>query len=543
MNNGKLCGLVVLLCVICPILVGYVWPVGTTDEKGWEAGDPINISSDVINSDITVFAPYNDPFNNNMNVFDTVMFANDPVTTTSTPGPAWNVSYSSAYYQSVTTDSDGFYEISDISTWQNWASLGAKAVILAKSADWDEIDIDDNGSVADLIVFYPETQRMFFRVIGGHEFIAFNDSWKLTFSSPNMGVQTLTIPYIVYTMGSYVDLNDGFIFPFSADWFNGYENKAANIILSTTDPTSTVDLTFIDVNIYNRHDIKASVRVSYGDISLNVYDNSTLIYSEVLGDNSVYDKVLLTIDYDSKTVSLSGLRGMSSYIGDYSAAIRSTITCNLDNSILFRSINLLNYNQDAVVWYVADTVSGVSSTPGSQDYYLNMRDYDPTGALQINLRSVQIHSDRFDIVVNSTTYNGTIEGNMLTIETDGEDLKVPINNLLIGLIDNKVYLNGYLIADPGSFISSAQLRFYDDWLMSVYLYHMEEIDITGYTWMPGSFGLDIMGFCSVGLITSFGSALGLGLYGRRSGVRLGLVVMTALFCAAAYLIFMMGGGI
>jgi len=272
---------------------------------------------------------------------------------------------------------------------------------------------------------------------------------------------------------------------------------------------------------------------------LNVYENSSFIYSDILGNSSVYDKVLLTYDYDNKSLSLSGLRGMDSFIGDYSAAIRQTITCDLDNPVIFRSI-LINGGVNSNSWYVADTVSGVSSTPGSHNYYLNMRDYDPTGALQINLRSVQIHSDRFDIVVNSTTYNGTIVGNQLTIETDGDDLTVPINNLLVGLIENKVYLNGYLIADPGSFISSAQLRFYDDWLMSVYLYHMEEIDITGYTWMPGSFGLDVMGFCSVGLITSFGSALGLGLYGRRSGVRLGLVVMTALFCAAAYLIFMMG---
>lgn len=542
MNDGKLCGLVVLLCVICPILVGFVWPVGTTTEQGWETGDPINISNDVINSEISVFTRYNDPFNNNMNVFDTSMYANEPVSVTSSPGPAWNVSLPDVHFESVTTDSDGFYVIPDVSTWKDWASYGAKSVVLA-GAGWEEIDIDDHqGQVADLIVFYPETERMFFRTDNGHEFIAFNDSWKLTFSASTSGVQTLNIPYIIYTMNDYVDLSAGFEMPWSADWFNGYENKAANIILSTTDSSSRADLTFIDEKIYNTNNIKASVRVSSGDISLYVYDNSTLIYSEYLGSNSVYDKVLLSIDYDSKTVSLSGLRGMASFIGDYQGAIRETITCNLDNPILFRSIQIYEDTGD-VIWYVADTVSGVSSTPGSHDYFLNLRDYSATGSLQINLRSVQIHSDDIAIIVNSTAYVGTIEGNTLTIRTDDGYLTVPLNNLIIGLIDNKVYLNGNPISDLGTFVSSATIRFYGDWLMSVYLYHMEPVSVEGYTWLAGGFGLDVMGFCSVGLITSVGSALGLGLYGRRSGMRIGLVTMTALFCAAAYLIFMMNGGI
>lgn len=543
MNDGKLCGLVVLLCVICPILVGFVWPVGTTTEQGWETGDPINISNDVINSDISVFTRYNDPFNNNMNVFSDTTYANEPVTTTTNPGPVWDVGNPSFNVQTVTTDALGFYTISDISTWKNWASLQAKSVVFAKTSGWDEIDLY-GGWIADIVVYYPESDQLFFRVDGSDEFRPFDVDREITFSASTSSVHTENLYYLIYETSSlYANLADGFEVPLNASWFNGYQNKAANIIFSTNN-NSRVDLIFFDYDQVHSpiYDIKVSIRVSSGSISMNVYENNVLIYSEILGNNSVYDKVLLNYDYDKKAVSLSGLKGMTSYIGDYQGAIRETITCNLDNPIIFYSFNIQQYSGYSV-WYVADTVSGVSSTPGSHDYFLNLRDYSATGSLQINLRSVQIHSDDIAIIVNSTAYVGTIEGNTLTIRTDDGYLTVPLNNLIIGLIDNKVYLNGNPISDLGTFVSSATIRFYGDWLMSVYLYHMEPVSVEGYTWLAGGFGLDVMGFCSVGLITSVGSALGLGLYGRRSGMRIGLVTMTALFCAAAYLIFMMNGGI
>lgn len=545
MNDGKLCGLVVLLCVICPILVGYAWPVSTTTETAYETGDPINITNDLINSDISVFTAYNDPYNNNMNVFDdNSRFANRSNHLTNSPGPVPNLNVPYLGFESITTDSLGFYTIPDISTFKNWTSANAKAVIFYLISGWDEIDINDGGSVADMVLFYPETQMMYFRELGGHQFKEFNDSWQIIYSASSSGVQSLDIPYYIYSAYDYVDVSAGFQVPSNGDWLNGYQNKAANIIFSTDDNNSRVDLTFIDSDTLHppTYDIKASIRVSSGSISMNVYENNILIYSDVLGTNSVYEKVLLNYDYDKKAISLSGLKGLTSYIGDYQGAVRETITCNLDNPIIFNSFNIQEVTSD-VNWYVADTVSGVSSMPGSHDFYLKLRDYSATGSIQVNLRSVQIHSDNIALVVNSTTYLGTIEGNTLTINSDSGYLTFPVNNLLVGLIDNKIYFNGILVSDPGSFISTATIRFYGDWLLSVYLYHMEPINVEGYAWLPGGFGLDITGFCSVGLITSFGSALGLGLYGRRSGMRIGLVTLTALFCAAAYLIFMMNGGI
>lgn len=536
MNDGKLCGLVVLLCVICPILVGYAWPVGTDTGIAYETGDPANITADSINTKIPVFVPYNDPFNNNQNVFEDFLYSNTPEMVTGNPGPIWSNLNPEPHTQSVTTDAYGFYTINDVATWENW---GTAISVIFPLLDWDEIDMDDGGNVADLVIYYPKTDKMFFRSINSDYFLPV-ESHKITFSGPANSVED--VGYVLYfDEGYYADLSYGMQVPwYTSDWFNGYENKGANILFSTVNNSQQIDLVLLDQTEY--HDTHIQIRVDSGTIKMRVYDNSTLYYSEELGSNSVYDKVLLTIDYDSATIALSGLRGLTSYIGDYNAAIRQTIKAEWENPIIFRSFTIDRYSGSDAVWYVADTLSGVAETDGSHNYYMDLRQYTASGSCQLNIRSVVQHGDRINFVINGVSHYGTIEKGILSVTGSTGLIEVPINNLLIGLIANSFYINGQELAQYSS-ITEAKIYFYDDWKMSLYYYPVTEVTVKTFTWLPGGFGLDIMGFCSVGLITSVGSALGLGLYGRRSGMRIGLVTMTALFCAAAYLIFMMNGGI
>lgn len=539
MNDGKLCGLVVLLCVICPILVGYAWPVGADNDIAYETGDPSDITADSINAKLPVYVPYNDPYNNNQNVFDDFFYSNEPVAITLNEGPIW-VSTPELRGQTVTTDSYGFYTINNVSTWQNWGS--AVSVIFPLDI-WDEIDIDDGGSVAEMVVYYPATDKMFFKHLGSEEFQPV-ESHKLIFSGSSNA--TVNLQFIVYYQeGYYADLTEGMKVPwYTSSWFNGYLNKGANILFSTIDNNSQIDLFVIDPDQLSppTHDTHIRISVSSGVIRMNVYDNGTLYYSQELGSISVYDKVLLTIDYDTASIALSGLRGLTSFIGDYSAAIRQTIIADWENPVIFRSFTIDRYSGSNAAWYVADTLSGVAETDGSHNYSMDLRQYTASGSCQLNIRSVLQHGDSMTFVINGNTITGNIQKGILSITGSTGLIEVPVNNLLIGLIGNAFYINGQELAQYST-ITEAKIYFNGDWKMSLYYYPMTEISVKTYSWLPGGFGLDISGFCSVGLITSFGSALGLGLYGRRSGMRIGLVTLTALFCAAAYLIFMMNGGI
>ena len=541
MNNGKLCGLVVMLCVICPILVGYAWPVDSTSETAWETGDSKDISADAINAKLPVFVPYNDPFNNNQNVFEDNLYANVPAVFTGSPGPIWSTLNPELNTQSVSIPADGFYVINDVGTWQSWGT--AVAVIFPMVDAWvEEIDMNDGGSVADLVVYYPKTDKMYFRHVGDNEFKPI-ESHRLSYSA-GFGYEGTTqdLSYILYyDEGYYADLSAGMQVPwYTADWFNGYQNKGFDIIFSTTDNNSQVDLVILDPTIGYPTDTHIKIKVDSGTISMMVYDGGVPYYYEELGSNTIYDKVLLTVDYDTAGIVLSGLRGMDSYLGDYTAAIRESIKADWETPVIFYSFTIDRYAGSNAVWYVADTLSGVGEMDGSHNFRLDLRDYNAIGSCQLNIRSVTQHGSNLNFIINGSTKYGTITNGELSVSGVDGTITVPVNNLLVGLIDNKIYLNGYLLAEASS-ITEAELSFTGDWKMSLYYYPVTESTVPGYAWLPGGFGLDVTGFCSVGLITSCGSALGLGLYGKRSGVKVALVSLTALFCAAAYLIFMMGG--
>lgn len=535
MNDGKLCGLVVLICVICPILVGYAWPVGTMDGIAYETGDPSDITQDSYNAKLPVFVPYNDPYNNNQNVFYDYLFNNFPEVTTGNQGPVWTTYSPDLHYDAVRTDNSGFYEISDVGTWKNWQS-GVVAVVFPLW-DWNEIDMDDSGNVAELVVYYPQTDKMFFRHLNTAEFQPV-ESHRLWFSgSVNTNYNLYYLEY--YNEGVYAELSYGMQVPEDeSSWFNGYLNKGANIIFSTELDNQSIRVKVIDHLEVN--DTSIYIRTVNGRIMMHLVQNGTTYYNQDLGENSVYDKVLLTIDYDSGTIALSGLRGMTSYIGDYNAAIRQTITADWRNPVIFRSFSI--YSSSDTTWYVADTLAGIAETDGSKNYQIDLRQYAASGSCQLNIRGVLQHSDRITFIINGQSFNGSIDKGILTVTGTNGTITEPINNLLVGLIGNAFYINGQVLTSEAS-ITQARIFFVGDWKMSLYYYPVTETTVKEFSWLPGGFGLDAMGFCSVGLITSVGSALGLGLYGRRSGIRVGLVTLTAMFCAGAYLIFMMNGGL
>lgn len=540
MNNGKLVGLVVLLCVICPILVGFVWPVDSTSETAWETGDPKDITNDAINAKLPVYVPYNDPFVNNMNVFD----ANGdyditPVSSTDNPGPIW-VPDSYPGYESVLLDSDGKYVINDIATWKQWGNNTVAVEIKFNTAWMDYMKMDD-GKNAEFLIYYPKTDKMYYKQFNQENFTPV-EGHKVTFKGIN-GLQGTNqdVYYDYYHVSGYADLSQGLKVPSYAYWFNGYENKAINIIFNTVNSNLTEFINITGANGFDTTNI--AIWINSGIINMALYYNysSTPYYSASLGSYDLYDKVLLTVDYDSSTIALSGLRNMSSFLDDYTAAIRETIKADWQHPVIFRSFSIDHQSGNNAAWYVANTLSALAETDGSSNFEMNLRDYTANGSCQLNIRNITQHSDKISFTINSTYKLGNIaNGNVSITGADGELITVPVNNMLIGLIGNKVYLNGYVLFEATN-ITKLQINFYDDWKMTLIYYPVNETSVPGFAWLPGGFGLDLAGFCSVGMITSFGSALGLGVYGRRSGARVALVSLSAILCGATYLVLLMSG--
>jgi hypothetical protein len=65
---------------------------------------------------------------------------------------------------------------------------------------------------------------------------------------------------------------------------------------------------------------------------------------------------------------------------------------------------------------------------------------------------------------------------------------------------------------------------------------LEEVTSTQLRWQPGEFGFDEVGFIVVGLIACLGAFVGLGMYGRRSGAKVGVLM---LICGGAAMVLLM----
>ncbi|MBR2554470.1 MAG: hypothetical protein IKE94_06370 [Aeriscardovia sp.] len=534
MNNAKLVVSVIIICIVSPILVGYVWPVGTDSETGYEVGDPVNITSDSINSKLPIYVPYNDPQANNQNVFNGTFFNNFAETVTGSAGPVWSALNPVLQRENVYVTEFGIYTINDVKVWQDWT--GVRAVVFSEF-DWLGLQVGDYPT--DLVVYYPASDKLFYKPYGADELV--NTDIRTLYFTNAASYETVELDYIVYLSEDYyAELSYGMIVPRdTSTWFNGYVNKGANIIFGTTNNNQIVNLVLIDP--YGSHNTTIQIRVDSGVISLKV-TNSNMTYQEDLGSNAIYDKVLLTIDYDSETIALSGLRGLDSYIGDYNNAIRQTIQTRWHLPIMFYSFTIdRNNSAQTTDWYVADTLSAVAETDGSWNYHMNLRDYNATGSCQLNIKNVQLHGDYISFRINNNYIYGYIEnGKMTFTDLQGNDFDVSVNNILVGIIDNSFYINGHEMKSYSS-ITSAEITFSEGWIMSLYYYPVEQVTVESYSWLPGGFGLDVNGFCMVGLITSALSGMAASLYGRRSGAKMVFVTFTSGIIAAVYLIILMGG--
>lgn len=272
-----------------------------------------------------------------------------------------------------------------------------------------------------------------------------------------------------------------------------------------------------------------------GEISLTV-GNGII----PLGNLSVYPFVLLNIDCLSQKISLSGLKGMQNFLSDYTEAIRYTVSLPWSGATF--STFSIETTSAFVSWFVPKTVSSVSQIPGGIiDSYFRFKEYS-AGYSQIRITGLQVYpvgDSQIGIALNGYYRYGNISMDGKVTFPDFDNKTFSLNNLNIGLIGNTIYLNGDPVYTSDTTVTSASVYFGEAWLTNIIYYPIEEKTQTSFNWIPGGFGLSGNGFCMVGMITSVLSAIAASLYGRRSGIKTGLVVLTAMICACTYLTILM----
>lgn len=571
MNNAKLCAIVVMMAIIGPIMVGYVWPVSAEEQTIYNITNTKDVTSDFGNDPVGRYSDYYDLYANNYNVYSSgsnseyqMSWATYPEDFTQVVSSLPYLMYNSNFV-SVTTDSSGFVDF-NLTTLRDFfnnhkpvsSPLGETYAMCFETdlnaSDPLRISIDNVGVSS---IFYYYDSNILTYITYDNTELKVASSWssvKIGYSGP--GTYTFQ-PVWAVTYGdmTYMDIDKGISPAFigglsvaTPRWFNGYTNKVIDILIKPV-RGEEMFFEFASFNYGTVTDSQVHVKCyNSGQISFSA---STQIASgtDFLGSIDDYSYVLVSIDADNGTASLSGIPTLRGFSEDYTKFIRKTVTIDLENSFMpIKWMDIYARGNGYTTYLIPHTVSNVINSYGIDNGEVDFRTRT-SGDFQIQIKNPYVwpigndmYTHPFQIKGNSSTFDGVLDsdGN-IRIHGNLETVTVPFKDMIISSIGRTVYVNGTPVIEFPTFQSSLSIAFNAEYVLTAIYSELEESTKTEYGWLAGGFGLDESGFCIVGLIISVLSGLTASLYGRRSGSKMFFVTFVSGILSAVYLIILMGG--
>lgn len=324
---------------------------------------------------------------------------------------------------------------------------------------------------------------------------------------------TVTVPT---PTGQYADPSEGWTVPVPSNpyytwWSNGHQNTSVTMMIKFTGNT-TVYLSPTQGMTHNQ----GTYTVAYngGTVSIN---------RQALGSYTAVEAVFTTAG--------ATFYGISEWPNMTQLPVRLN-SLNFENSIgIFTSIEINGSGEGAftpISFRVDRTDIVAGSFPSTKDYTLNMSGMFPNKSYTVKLNSIGIYGDTIAIGSNSfTVTNGRVT-------VDGET--VSLKGLIISSKYNgstyDIYLGGHHL---GTSASPASIYFGGEWSLTVTAQMIKQVNGTAAQWAPGSFAFDEDSFKGVIVLAAAVTFIGVGMYGARSGIKAGLLLM---ICGGAALIAM-----
>lgn len=342
------------------------------------------------------------------------------------------------------------------------------------------------------------------------------------------GVSILQYTATTAVEGEYADVSAGWTVPgsgnpFSPYWYNGQTNASVSMCVHIEEgrdvflePRASVSDTEPWVHI---------IRGSDGVVTV-AHDVDGDTVSVVLGE---YSDLYVTITKESFIVS-----GIPSWpaMGTAPSTLH-TVTLDHDLQDDFNFVEIAvpgNYYED--VRLRVDSAQIVAGTfPSTKDYTLNMNALFPSKSYSVRVHSIGVYGDSLTLAgVSLPVTNGTVTVNDRTIALRGADISC------IDRDGDGIYVTSIGTEEVGTTTGPGSIYLEGEWSLTATAYMLEEVTSTQLRWQPGEFGFDETGFVIVGLIACLGAFVGLGMYGRRSGAKVGILM---LICGGAAMVLLM----
>lgn len=502
MNIKSLAAIALTIVIVCPIALGYAMSVSEEDVTGWETVESNNISDLLLNHNTPYDATYYGTTNN------TILATSYNASTRLTPT-----------YVSVTNNITPYPEIQSPQLTL-YPTDGRIPLPLAYSWTWDagtEVHLYYEKPVpgteyteaggyglawnsSGYTLIYDASEHTLSTASGDR---IFSDTREYT-SISIRSTEPVTIFREVYT-GQYADVTAGWTLPLeTCYWLNDQTVSSVTFTVNLPAGASLVIGEFARVTVTN-------------DGGITSVDGTPL---------GAYQYLRITVtDWTTTVAGLSGWPAM----GSNPATFNST-TVTYDGLVYPNQYGLMLKSSTAAKPILrVDSAQIVAGTfPSTLDYDLKLQDLYPGKTLNLKLNSIGVYGDYLQIGdVSLPITNGTVtlggktiglRGALLSFFEEDGNIEAMINNSVVG-----------------SFANLPTVRFGGEWSLTATVYILEETTNTKMTWHAGEFGLDKSGLAAAGLIFAGIAFLVLGMNGRRSGAKVGLLLLICGGAAAVYI--------
>ena len=581
-STGKLCAMVILVCILGPIATGFLMPAGESTHVGYEQGNPVNVTTDLYNNTEPYSATYSGFANNaymiggklRMTMGPPYYAYNQPdyVETGSAAGPIRT--YSSGM-SSTTTLYNGGSPVDYTIPSGTFVDNGKLMIIdwdvsYSTPAVWKGISVDGEAIVGPTYGGILYDGGEYVRI--GTEMYHKSSTFRLT----GNGFSTVDAYY--FDANGYASDSAGQYVPAAADtwtdgamWTNYKDNTAADYIFRGTTYDVTVSpFTGASINLVrNGTAVYATLTyTSYEDNPDYSWDdlNPTKTVTNVSAKNvGNYRDVLLRLSYDSADnliVSVAGLGYSAGISTNYENRIINlvelgSITHDLGRyapvpavpvdpdaplpdpsytemyaPTYFDSVRIYATTSQAVIAYWASAQYLAGSYSIIADNTLTLTDYFPDVTSSAELRSISQYGTAVDLPNNA---NLTVTDGKITVtDIDGEQHTIPVRNLILLAVKNGATYDCYVDDIPIGTSAAPAIGLDGAWLLTAYVFKTSSYTYTTQDWVAGSFNLDEAGFCVVGLCCAFAAFIVAGLWGRKSGSKVLALMIIAAICGFVY---------
>lgn len=505
-STKAIAAIALTLIIAVPIGLGYVLAFNEEETVNWETTDQFNVSDYLLNHSTPYMTAYSGPSNNTELIEGGSAIA---------PGYTVAPKYVST---SSTVSSTQLYHVGTVRIQLN-------------PGDWTPI-----------VTSY-ETYT-----------ISLSTNSFIRFSLAGGSTYTMSITSPVYANV----LRDGHV------WVG--EEHITNVTgISVKFPSDVENLRLSVKTYYDQYaDVSAGWKVSDDTINagsfwrwFNTYSNSSVTMLVNLGDSSDFT---LQPDSAAHSVHIKRDAGLTT-VNDQPLGAYSSIQILMDssgytvtgitawptmgqpatplNSITvgevippFTFVTITPTGDGSEIYRVDSAQIVAGSFPTTKDYTLSLSDLFPDSLMSLKLNSIGVYGDSL-----------TVGGVELPV-TDGkvhvDGKNVSLKGAVISFLpDEEGWLSCYINGrDLGiHFAALPSVTFGGEWSLTAIAFKVEQVAGTSVEWHAGDFGLDQGGIIAAGLLTCIGAFVFLGMYGKASGTKIGLL---AVVCGgAAIVLFMM----